>query len=99
MLSRTTVVAAYDALRESGWLESRSGSGTWVCARSSAVAAARSSARADALNESPLLNLLVPEQEGERMDFALGTPMPLDDLPHELFTIPPGEYAAMVRDR
>ena len=35
MLSRTTVVAAYDALRESGWLESRSGSGTWVCARSS----------------------------------------------------------------
>ena len=46
MLSRTTVVAAYDALREAGWLDSRRGSGTWVCARSPGVAAARSSARA-----------------------------------------------------
>ena len=26
-ISRTTVVAAYDALRESGWLDSRTGSG------------------------------------------------------------------------
>ena len=32
-ISRTTVVAAFDALRESGWLESRKGSGTWVCER------------------------------------------------------------------
>jgi len=31
-LSRTTVVAAYDALREMGWLESRPGSGAWVSA-------------------------------------------------------------------
>ena len=28
-VSRTTVVAAYDALREENWLESRPGSGTW----------------------------------------------------------------------
>src|SRR5437763_11806830 len=32
-ISRTTVMAAYDALRETGWLESRMGSGTWVCER------------------------------------------------------------------
>ena len=60
MLSRTTVVAAYDTLREAGWLESRAGSGTWLCSNSSAVAMARSSARVAALHESPLLNLLRP---------------------------------------
>src|SRR5207244_12473434 len=73
--------------------------GTWVCARSSGVAAARSSARAAALNQSPLLNLLGLQEGEDRLDFALGTPMPLDDLPLELFTIPPGEYAALIRDR
>src|SRR5438445_8448977 len=57
-ISRTTVVAAYDALRESGWLESRTGSGTWVCEASPEVAAARSSAHAGALAASPILNLL-----------------------------------------
>ena len=98
-LSRTTVVAAYDALREIGWFESRSGSGTWVCARSSGVAAARSSARAAALSESPLLNLLGPEEGEDRLDFALGIPLPLDELPLERFTLPPGEYEAVIRDR
>lgn len=29
-VSRATVVAAYDALRDEGWLERRQGSGTWV---------------------------------------------------------------------
>src|SRR3954449_10777736 len=57
-ISRTTVVAAYDALRESGWLESRTGSGTWVCQSSPQVAAARGSAHARDLAASPLLNLL-----------------------------------------
>src|SRR5215471_14663991 len=65
MLSRTTVVAAYDALREAGWLESKSGSGTFVCSRSAAVATARGSARADALSESPLLNMLGAGQGGD----------------------------------
>ena len=99
MTSRTTVVAAYDALRESGWLESRSGSGTWVCARSSAVASARSSARAAVLNDSPLFALLDGARGEDRIDFTFGTPLALEELPSELFTIPPGEYAAMIRDR
>jgi DNA-binding transcriptional MocR family regulator len=99
MLSRTTVVGAYDVLRESGWFESRSGSGTWVCARSSGVAAARSSARAASPGESPLLDLLGMREGEDRLDFALGTPLALDELPQELFTIPPGEYAALIRDR
>ncbi len=99
MLSRTTVVAAYDALREAGWLESRTGSGTWVCQRSAGVATARSAARAAALNESPLLSLLGSQEGEDRLDFALGTPLPLDELPVELFTLPPDEYQSVIRDR
>jgi DNA-binding transcriptional MocR family regulator len=34
-VSRTTVVGAYGALRELGWVESRQGSGTYVCRASS----------------------------------------------------------------
>jgi len=52
-ISRTTVVAAYDALRESKWLESRTGSGTWVCESSPAVAAARGAEHARALDREP----------------------------------------------
>jgi DNA-binding transcriptional MocR family regulator len=99
MVSRTTVVAAYDALREAGWLESRTGSGTRVCARSSSVAAARSSARAEALNESPLFHLLGGREGEDRIDLALGTPLPLDGLPAELFRIADEEYAAVIRNR
>lgn len=98
-LSRTTVVSAYDELREAGWLESRPGSGTRVCAWSSGVAAARSAARSTTLSGSPLLNLLEHCEEDDRLDFALGTPMPLDEVPMELFTLPPEEYRAVLRDR
>src|SRR5579872_4280095 len=69
-ISRTTVVAAYDALRESGWLESRTGSGTWVCESSPNVAAARGAAHAGALGSSPLLNLLAHHGEQDIIDFA-----------------------------
>jgi|SRR5579871_1010 len=98
-LSRTTVVAAYDALRERGWLESRPGSGTWVSERSPALAAARGAAQAGVLAASPLLGLLAHQQEEDLIDFALGTPMPLRELPVELFALPPDEYAVLVRDR
>src|SRR5579872_3988842 len=69
-ISRTTVVAAYDSLRESGWLESRTGSGTWVCESSPVVAAARGAAHAGALAASPLLNLLAHHGEQDIIDFA-----------------------------
>jgi DNA-binding transcriptional MocR family regulator len=46
-----------------------------------------------------LLRLLTQQQGGDLIDFALGIPMPLDDLPFELFTLPPEEYQAMIRDR
>src|SRR5579872_1097361 len=37
-VSRTTIVTAYSRLRDDGWLDSKTGSGTWV-ARRQAVAA------------------------------------------------------------
>jgi len=98
-LSRTTVVAAYDALRESGWLESRAGSGTWVSAKSLSVAAARSASQASSLGDSPLLGLMTHRDDADIIDFAMGSPLPLQDFPLELFTIPEDEYRALVRDR
>jgi DNA-binding transcriptional MocR family regulator len=96
-VSRTTVVAAYDALRETGWLESRPGSGTWVSA-GSPVVAARGTTHAGALAASPLLGLLAHHEEEGLVDFALGAPLPLTELPVELFTIPSEQYTALVHD-
>lgn len=98
-VSRTTVVAVYDSLRESGWVESRSGSGTWISSKSSAVMAARSDEQAGALASSPLLGLLASQREGDTVDFALGAPAPLTELLPELFALPPDEYAALLNDR
>ncbi len=98
-ISRTTVVAAYDALREAGWLESRRGSGTWVQTRSPAVAMARSAARTAALSASPLLGLLVDREADDVIDFGLGSPLPLTGLDADLFVLPKDEYEALMRER
>jgi len=97
-ISRTTVVAAYDALREGGWVESRTGSGTWV-SRSRVVATARGSAQAGALAASPLLGLLSSRDAEDLVDLVLGAPLPLSGLPPDRFTLPPEEYSALVNDR
>jgi DNA-binding transcriptional MocR family regulator len=98
-VSRTTVVAAYDSLREAGWVESRTGSGTRVAERSRAVAAARGSAQAGALAGSPLLGMLAHREDEDMIDLALGSPLALQELPMELFRLPEDEYAALMRDR
>lgn len=98
-ISRTTVVAAYDALRESGWLESRTGSGTWVSTSSPGITAARHASQAEALAASPVLNLLARRHDHDIIDFSLGSPLPLHDLPLDLFTLPADEYAALIHDR
>jgi DNA-binding transcriptional MocR family regulator len=98
-LSRTTVVAAYDTLRDSGWLESRSGSGTWVSARSPVVAVARDSAQAAALAASPLFGILSNRDAGDLLDLAFGSPLPLTGLPADAFQLPADEYSALLRDR
>lgn len=98
-VSRTTVVAAYDALREAGWLESRPGSRTRVAASSAVVQAARGSAHAAALASSPLLGMLSQREESGIIDFALGAPHTLPGLSADLLTLPPDDYAALLRDR
>ncbi|HEV3139223.1 MAG TPA: PLP-dependent aminotransferase family protein, partial [Vicinamibacterales bacterium] len=80
--------------------ESRSGSGTWVSARSRAVIAARHAAHATSVAASPLFGLLVGHDEaGDVIDVALGTPLPLEGLPPDLFVLPPEEHTALLRDR
>lgn len=96
-LSRTTVVAAYDALDEAGWVERRPGSGTHVSPTSPVVLAARAAARATALVSSPLLDLLAREDHG-LVDFALGAPLPLHGLAFEDFELSRAEYAAAAAD-
>jgi DNA-binding transcriptional MocR family regulator len=98
-ISRTTVVAAYDSLREAGWVESRTGSGTRVAERSRAVAAARGSAQASALVGSPLLGMLANREGEDMIDLALGSPLALKELPMDLFRLPEEEYASLIRDR
>ena len=98
-LSRTTVVGAYDTLRVGGWLESRSGSGTWVSAGSPVVTAARDAAHAGALAASPLFGLLSNRDGGDLLDFALGSPLPLAGLPADFFRLPDDEYSACTGDR
>jgi DNA-binding transcriptional MocR family regulator len=96
-LSRTTVVAAYDALDEAGWVERRGGSGTRVSPTSPVVLAARAAARATALVSSPLLDLLAHEDHG-LVDFALGAPLPLPGLALDDLELPRAEYAAAIGD-
>jgi DNA-binding transcriptional MocR family regulator len=96
-ISRTTVVGAYEALREGGWVESRTGSGTWV-SRSRVVAAARGAAQAGALAGSPLLGLLSSRNGEDLVDLVLGAPLPLAGLPLDLFSLPAEDYAALVND-
>src|SRR5262249_6228764 len=91
------VVAPHDSLRESGWIASRTGSGTWVPEKSPLVAAARGAAQAGALASSPLLGIMAHRDDVDMIDFALGCPMPLEELPPELFLLPKDQHAALLR--
>jgi DNA-binding transcriptional MocR family regulator len=98
-VSRTTVVAAYDALREAGWFESRHGSGTWVRTGSPAIALARGADQARGASASPLLGLLVDRVAHDVIDLGLGSPLPLTDLAPERFVLPGDEYTALMHER
>lgn len=97
-ISRTTIVGAYDALRDGGWVESRTGSGTWV-SKSDELAPARDTSQGGALAASPFLDLLSARNAQDLVDLVLGAPMPLTELPLDRFTLPPEEYSALVNDR
>src|SRR6266536_4000848 len=77
-VSRTTVVAAYDLLRQEGWLESRRGSGSRVRRSGGRVAAARVE-RHDTgeIERSTILRSLV-EASGSKVEF-MGLHLPAAD--------------------
>jgi DNA-binding transcriptional MocR family regulator len=95
-VSRTTVVSAYDRLRADGWLNSRSGSGTWVAAGPAQVA--RHHAYAATVAQSPLMNLLLVD-DATTIDFAAGSPIPLAELPADLYAVAPELQQALLTDR
>jgi len=99
MISRTTVVTTYDELRHSGWLKSRRGSGTSVSANSPIIGAERNAAQLAQLASSPLLGLLGNQRIENIVDFAMGMPLPLTELPLDRFLIPADEYATLINDR
>jgi DNA-binding transcriptional MocR family regulator len=95
-LSRTTVLAAYSMLKSDGWLESRPGSGTWVCGRPAAEA--RQQAHDSTIAGSSTLNLLQID-DSELIDFAVGTTKPLAELPRELYSISPALQDSLLAER
>jgi DNA-binding transcriptional MocR family regulator len=96
-ISRSTVVSAYAALCDSGWLESRRGSGTYVRAGSRVVHAARESSQARALAASPLFTLMAHDQESA-INLAIGTPYPLR-LPKKSISLAPADEETILCDR
>jgi DNA-binding transcriptional MocR family regulator len=81
-LSRTTVLAAYNTLKEERWLESRTGSGTWVS--SGRASAARHRTHAAAVSGASTVNVL-QINDADVVDFGAGITAPLAELPKELF--------------
>jgi DNA-binding transcriptional MocR family regulator len=91
-VSRNTVVAAYNALRDEGWLESQTGNGTWI----------RKDLGAMRLAQKEVNNSLlgVMDREGEdAIDFATGTPYPLRGLPVEALRLDDGDYERLLSTR
>ncbi len=94
-LSRTTVLTAYNTLRADGWLESKTGSGTWVSHR--LASAARHRTHAATVNGASTVSLL--QIGGEAVDLAMGTLFPLAELPAELLAIDAASQRALLTER
>jgi DNA-binding transcriptional MocR family regulator len=95
-LSRTTVLSAYGSLKADGWLESRPGSGTYVCARP--AARARQLTQDLVVTGSSTLNLL-QINDAELIDFAAGTTKPLSELPRDWYTLAPAAMESLLAER
>lgn len=94
-LSRTTVLTAYGNLKADGWLESRPGSGTYVCTQSAVTA--RELTQDLVLAGSSTINLL--QIDDSVIDFAAGTTKPLADLPRELYELAPATLNSLLSER
>ena len=96
-VSRNTVVAAYNALRDDGWLESKTGNGTWIRHESRGVRDAQEDVRIERLAHSNLLGVLDPGETS--LDFATGTPWPLRGFPPEALVLTPQENERLLATR
>lgn len=95
-LSRTTVLTAYTTLKTDGWIESRTGSGTWVSKRR--ASAARQQTHSAIVSGTSTLSVL--EIDGSQtVDLAAGTTLPLTELPSELYMIDAEARSLLLADR
>ena len=76
-VSRTTVVSAYSSLHAKGWLESKTGSGTWV-SRQKAIAA-RSLAHSCVVSRGSILSI-VQSNDPNLLNLAIATTEPLAEF-------------------
>ncbi len=95
-LSRTTVVTAYGQLREKGWLESKTGSGTWVSRKQ--ASGARAQAHAGVVSRGSLLSLL-ESNNSSTIDLAMAVTEPLGELVQEATSRAQEEIGALMRQR
>lgn len=75
-VSRTTIVAAYEALRQEGWLESRQGSGTRVLPRVARATERRAAAPVVPATSTLVLRTLSEDQAGSISFLAAHLPGP-----------------------
>jgi len=87
-VSRGTVVAAYDALRERGLVRARQGSGTVVADSASPISGPREAHVVAALAGGSIFGGLLDPEEGERLiDFRAACWGSCDDLPEGIFDL------------
>jgi DNA-binding transcriptional MocR family regulator len=95
-VSRTTVVSSYSRLRDAGWLESKTGSGTWVSRRH--ATAARSQAHSGVIAGGSLLNLL-QVSDPTIIELAMATPMPQAEFVEQAMVRAGEDIAHLIRQR
>jgi DNA-binding transcriptional MocR family regulator len=92
-VSRGTVVAAYEKLREAGVLASRQGSGTWVRPDAARPVAALNDLTGTAVTARRLSSRLMEDQGGV-IDLATSAAFTLDGLPPQVLALPDGGMLA-----
>lgn len=95
-ISRTTIVTAYGRLRDTGWLESRTGSGTWVSRNH--ASGVRSHAHSSVVSRGSLLNLL-QINDPSIIDLAMSITEPAADLVEQALARAHEEISTLLRQR
>ncbi|HET8840961.1 MAG TPA: PLP-dependent aminotransferase family protein [Ktedonobacteraceae bacterium] len=94
-ISRSTVIAAYQLLEQEQWLERRPGSGSWV--RSYPFGLTYASPLPTEVWKAPWL--LSQIQERELIDFSIGTPGELAEMPASLFHLTASDLEQLMAQR